>query len=56
MNIPAAACHFGWFDELQCQEALRVLTLEKHAPARTARATKTFADLRALLAAGRGAP
>jgi hypothetical protein len=54
MNIPTAACHFGWFDVAQCKEAARVLALEKLPHVRTPVATKAFADLRTLLGAGRG--
>lgn len=50
MNIPTAACHFGWFDEVQCGQALDILTTETRPQVRTALATKTFAELRALLA------
>lgn len=55
MNIPVAACHFGWFDEAQCKRATQVLTVARQVPVRTPVATKAFADLRALLAAGRQA-
>ena len=55
MNIPVAACHFGWFDEAQCKQAIQALTTESQPRVRTPVATKAFADLRALLAAGRTA-
>lgn len=55
LNIPVAACHFGWFDEVQCSSAVKVLVAERQAPVRTPVAAKAFADLRILLAAGRAA-
>lgn len=55
MSIPVAACHFGWFDEEQCKQALQALTAANQPRVRSPVATKAFADLRALLAAGRTA-
>lgn len=54
MNIPTAACHFGWFDEAQCSKALEIVTQATRPQVRSALATKTFSELRALLA-GRAA-
>jgi hypothetical protein len=51
MNIPVAACHFGWFDVAQCNEALHVMTEAVAAPQATPASIKAFADLRAMLAA-----
>lgn len=50
MNIPVAACHFGWFDVGQCDEALKALTEVASNPQPTPTSVKAFADLRAMLA------
>lgn len=55
LGIPVAACHFGWFDEDQCNRALVALTEARQPRVRTPVAVKAFADLRSLLAAGRTA-
>ena len=51
LGIPVSACHFGWFDEAQCERALEVLSSERRPRVRTQTAVKAFADLRAILAA-----
>jgi len=53
MNIPTAACHFGWFNEAQCELALHVLADAARPTVRSPQAVRALADLRALLGAGR---
>lgn len=55
LNIPTAACHFGWFNEAQCNQALAVLTDAARPPERTVHATKALSDIRALLAGAQAA-
>jgi hypothetical protein len=50
LEIPVSTCHFGWFDEAQCQKALAVLSEASAPPARSPVAVKSLSDLRALLA------
>lgn len=55
LDIPQAACHFGWFDEPQCKAALAVLDRESPPVFRSQRGNTALANLRAILAAGRQA-
>ena len=49
MNIPVAACHFGWFDEAQCAQAIALI--QAPPPPLKKTTAKDFADLKRLLGA-----
>lgn len=51
LDIPVATCHFGWFDEAQCQKVLAALTEASAPPVKSPVAVKSLSDLRALLSA-----